>query len=50
MLSLVGAITSLYPASTVVLAMRIDKERIHRGQVLGIVIALASVVAISVGA
>ena len=50
MLSLVGVITSLYPASTVVLAMKIDKERIHRGQVLGIVIALASVVAISVGA
>lgn len=50
MLSLVGVITSLYPASTVILAMRIDKERIHRGQVLGVAIALCSVVAISVGA
>ena len=50
MLSLVGVITSLYPASTVILAMRIDKERIHRGQVLGVVIALGSVVAISIGA
>ncbi|MFZ9984722.1 MAG: EamA family transporter [Ilumatobacteraceae bacterium] len=50
MLSLVGVITSLYPASTVILAMKIDKERIHRGQVLGILISLASVIAISVGA
>jgi len=50
MLSLVGVITSLYPASTVILAMRIDKERIHRGQMLGIVVALGSVIAISIGA
>ena len=49
MLSLVGVITSLYPASTVVLAMRLDNERIHRGQALGIFIAIASVIAISVG-
>lgn len=50
MLSLVGVITSLYPASTVILAMRIDKERIHKGQMLGVGVAIASVVAISVGA
>ena len=50
MLSLVGVITSLYPASTVILAMRIDKERIHNGQMLGVGVAIASVVAISVGA
>ena len=50
MLSLVGVITSLYPASTVILAMRIDKERIHKGQMLGVGVAIACVVAISVGA
>lgn len=50
LLSLVGVITSLYPASTVILAMRIDKERIHKGQMLGVGVAIASVVAISVGA
>ena len=50
MLSLVGVITSLYPASPVILAMRIDKERIHKGQMLGVGVAIASVVAISVGA
>lgn len=50
LLSLVGVITSLYPASTVILAMRIDKERIHRGQLLGVIIAITSVAAISIGA
>jgi drug/metabolite transporter (DMT)-like permease len=42
LLSLVGVITALYPVSTVGLALTIDKEKIHKSQIVGLVLAAAS--------
>ncbi|MDF2047403.1 drug/metabolite transporter (DMT)-like permease [Microbacterium testaceum] len=42
MLSVVAVISSLYPASTVVLAFAIDRERPTRRQVVGFVVAIAA--------
>lgn len=39
LLSVVSVIVALYPGSTMLLAMGIDKERIHRSQILGVVLA-----------
>ncbi len=39
LLSLVAVITALYPVSTVVLALRLDHERLHRSQAAGLVLA-----------
>ena len=44
MLSLVAVITALYPVSTVVLALRIDRERLHRSQVAGLFLAAISLI------
>jgi drug/metabolite transporter (DMT)-like permease len=49
LLSIVAVITSLYPASTVALAFGFDKERITRSQAVGMGIALAALVLVSVG-
>lgn len=49
LLSLVAVITSLYPVSTIVLAMRIDRERVTRSQVLGMVFAGAALALVSLG-
>lgn len=49
LLSLVAVLSSLYPASTVVLARVVLKERFHRLQVLGLVIATVGVAAIAAG-
>ena len=43
-LSLVATLSSLYPASTVLLARTVLKERLSGGQIVGIVCALAAVV------
>ena len=49
LLSLVAVITALYPASTIVLAMRFDRERITRTQGLGMMFAGASLALVSLG-
>ena len=42
MLSLVSVITALYPVSTVMLALRFDREKLHRSQWLGMALGAAS--------
>ena len=49
MLSLVSVIASLYPASTITLAMRIDHERITRSQAAGMVLVGVALVLVSLG-
>jgi drug/metabolite transporter (DMT)-like permease len=49
MLSLAGVLISLYPASTVVLALLVLRERVTRAQQAGMVLALASVAMIATG-
>ncbi|MDP6867956.1 MAG: EamA family transporter [Acidimicrobiales bacterium] len=49
MLSLVVVLGSLYPASTVLLARYVLKERMARTQVVGLVVALAAIAAIASG-
>jgi len=44
LLSLVPVITALYPVSTVVLAIRLDHERLHRSQAVGLLLAAISLV------
>jgi drug/metabolite transporter (DMT)-like permease len=49
LLSLASVLISLYPASTVLLAMVVLKERVTRWQVLGMVAALTAVAMIATG-
>jgi len=49
MLSLVVVVTSLYPAFTVLLAVAVLRERPTARQIVGLVLAAASVVLIAVG-
>ena len=49
LLSLVSVIASLYPVSTIVLAMRIDRERVTRSQMLGMVLAGVALALVSLG-
>ena len=49
LLSLVSVIASLYPASTIMLAMKVDHERIARSQALGMVLVGAALVLVSLG-
>jgi uncharacterized membrane protein len=48
-LSIVAVVTSLYPAFTVLLARVILSERWSRRQAIGLLVAAASVVLVSVG-
>ena len=50
LLSLVSVVASLYPVSTIVLAMRIDRERVTRSQVGGMVLAGVALAFVSLGA
>jgi uncharacterized membrane protein len=49
LLSIVGPVSSLYPASTVLLARGVLHERFHRAQLVGLSIAIVGVVLIAVG-
>jgi drug/metabolite transporter (DMT)-like permease len=42
LLSLVGVITALYPVSTVGLAVTLDKEQLHKSQIVGLALAAIS--------
>lgn len=47
LISIVATINSFYPASTLLLATKLDRERIHRPQVIGLVIAAMALLLIS---
>jgi drug/metabolite transporter (DMT)-like permease len=49
LLSIVAVLSSLYPATTVLLARLVLSERLHRIQVSGLVMAIAGVVAMASG-
>lgn len=49
LLSIVAVVSSLYPASTIALAFVIDRERIHRAQVIGLVTAGGALVLVTLG-
>ena len=49
LLTLVGVIGSMYPASTIVLARVVLRERIARHQMTGLALAAASLVAVTIG-
>lgn len=49
LLSIVGVLLALYPVATVLLAMVVLRERVHRLQVAGLALATAGVVLIAVG-
>ena len=49
LLSIVAVIVSLYPASTILLAIVLDDERASRSQVVGMGLAVATVVTITLG-
>jgi len=42
--SLVAPVTSLYPALTVLLALIVLKEKLNKVQILGLILAMASIV------
>jgi uncharacterized membrane protein len=48
LMSLVATINSFYPASTLLLATGLDRERIHRPQMVGLVLACIALVMITV--
>jgi uncharacterized membrane protein len=47
LVSIVATINSFYPASTLLLATKLDRERIHRPQILGLMIAVMALLLIS---
>lgn len=47
MMSIVATINSLYPASTLMLATTLDRERIHRSQAIGLALAAIALVSIA---
>ena len=48
LMSIVATINSFYPASTLMLAVGLDKEKIHRPQAIGLVLAGVALVMITV--
>lgn len=49
LLTLVSVITALYPVTTILLAMRLDRERVTRSQVAGMVCAGVALALVAVG-
>jgi drug/metabolite transporter (DMT)-like permease len=49
LLTLVSVITALYPVSTIVLAMRFDRERANRSQIGGMVLAGLALTLVAIG-
>jgi drug/metabolite transporter (DMT)-like permease len=49
LLSVAAVLTSLYPAATVTLATLVLKERMHRGQAVGLALCAACVVCVALG-
>ena len=47
LLSVVAVITSMYPISTVLLAMGVDRERVSRSQIVGMAFAVSALVLVS---
>lgn len=47
LMSIVATINSFYPATTLLLATKLDRERIHRPQIVGLVIAATALLLIS---
>jgi uncharacterized membrane protein len=47
LMSIVATINSFYPASTLLLATRLDKERIHRSQAVGLGLAVVALLFIT---
>ena len=47
-LTIIAALGSLYPAVTVLLARFIDKERLHHGQLVSLVLCFMAITLISV--
>lgn len=48
LLSIVVVVVALYPVSTVVLAFRLDRERVSRSQAVGMAMALGALVLVSI--
>ena len=48
LLSIVVVVVALYPVSTVVLAFRLDRERVSRSQAVGMAMALSALVLVSI--
>ncbi len=49
LLSIVSVVSSLYPASTVMLALVLDRERVNRWQATGIAVAAVALVFVTLG-
>lgn len=49
LMSVAAVIIALYPASTLALAVRLDREKIHRSQAVGLGVAVAGLVLLAVG-
>jgi drug/metabolite transporter (DMT)-like permease len=48
LMTIVAVIIAMYPASTLALATKLDKERVHRPQLVGIGLAVVSLVMLTV--
>ena len=48
LMSIVATINSFYPASTLLLAVGLDKEKIHRPQAIGLLLAGVALIMITV--
>lgn len=49
LMSVAAVIIALYPASTLALAIRLDREKIHRSQAVGLGVAVVGLVLLAVG-
>jgi drug/metabolite transporter (DMT)-like permease len=49
LLTVSAVLTSLYPAATVLLAMAVLRERVHRGQAVGLGLCVVTVVCVALG-